>query len=127
MKQDFVTFYSPGTFVAEHTTVEIASWNVLKAREMLFDVEERHGARPYGFQFMTKKRGWRDLEPTVIKRSGMYYVNCKVETLKEIERRADPKESTLLANMKCNGWDKVVSPRKGWAWTQPLQEGDTLL
>jgi len=127
MKQDFVTFYSPGTFVAEQTTREVANWNVTKAVEMMPDIEERYGARPYGFQFHTKKRGWRDLEPKEIKRSGMYYVNCKVETLVEIEGRADPKESTLLSNMKCNGWDKVVSPREGWAWTQPLREGDTVL
>ena len=127
MKQDYVTFYSPGTMVAEHRTVEIASWNVTKALEMMPDIEERHGARPYGFMFMTKKRGFRDFEPKVIKRSGMYYVNCRVETLEEIESRSEPREATLLQNMKSNGWDKVVSPRKGWAWSQPLQDGDTVL
>ena len=127
MKQDFVRFFSPGTFVAESTTKEIASWNVSRALEMMADIEERYGARPYGFQFFTKKRGWRDFEPKEIDRSGMYYVNCKVETLEEIERRSEPGESTLLQNMKSNGWDKVVSSKKGWAWTQPLREGDTVL
>ena len=127
MKQDFVTFFSPGTFVAESTTKEVPSWNVPKVLEMLPDIEERYGARPYGFQFSTKKRGWRDFEPREIKRSGMYYVNCRVQTLEEIESRSDPKESTLLANMKCNGWNKVVSAKEGWSWTQPLREGDEVL
>jgi hypothetical protein len=127
MKQDYVTFYSPGTFIAERRTLEVASWNVAKALEMLPNIEERHGARPYGFQFSTKRRGWRDLEPKEVKRSGMYYVNCRVETLAEIEDRDDPRETTLLQNMKTNGWEKMVSPRKGWAWSQPLNDGDTVL
>ncbi len=124
MKQDFVTFYSPGTFVAEQTTREVANWNVTKAVEMMPDIEERHGARPYGFQFYTKRRGWRDFEPKEIKRSGMYYVNCRVQTLEDIEAEGPV---ILLENMKCNGWDRVVSPREGWAWTQPLREGDIVL
>jgi len=124
MKQDFVTFYSPGTMVAEHTTREIASWNVTKALEMMPDIEERHGARPYGFMFMTKKRGFRDLEPKVIKRSGMYYVNCKVQTLEDIEADGPV---VLAQNMRSNGWDRVVTTTEGWLWTQPLREGDTVL
>ncbi len=126
MKQDFVRFFSPGTFVAESTTKEIASWNVTKALEMMADIEERYGARPYGFQFFTKKRGWRDFEPKEVKRSGMYYVNCKVQTVEDIEAEG-PASAILLQNMKANGWDKVVSSTKGWSWTQPLREGDTLL
>ena len=124
MKQDFVTFYSPGTMVAEMTTREIASWDVLKAREMLFDVEERHGARPYGFQFHTKKRGFRDFEPKEIKRSGMYYINCKLQTVEEVE--ADGAH-VLAGNMRRNGWDQVVTTTRGWSWSQPFKEGDTVL
>ena len=124
MKQDFVTFYSPGTMVAEHRTIEIASWNVTKALEMMTDIEERHGARPYGFMFMTKKRGFRDFEPKVIKRSGMYYVNCKVQTLEDVEADGPV---VLAQNMRSNGWDRVVTTTEGWLWTQPLQEGDTVL
>ncbi len=124
MKQDYVTFYSPGTFVAEMTTREVASWNVTKAVEMMPDIEERHGARPYGFSFHTKRRGWRDFEPKEIKRSGMYYVNCRVQTLEDILAEGP---GVLAQNMQSNGWDRVVSPREGWAWTQPLREGDTVL
>ena len=86
MKKRYVTFYSPGTMVAEQTTKCVASWDVDKAVKMMADIEERHGARPYGFQFTTKKRGLRDFEPRVIDTSPMYYVNCVVQTLEEVEQ-----------------------------------------
>lgn len=127
MKKHFVTFYSPGTMVAESTVKEISSWDIGMAVAMSKDIEERHGARPYGFFFTTKKRGFRDFTPREVARSGMYYVNCKVETLEELEARGDKKESILLQNMKTNGWDKMVSTKSGWAWSHPFHEGDTLL
>ena len=127
MKKDFVTFYSPGTFVAEMTTKQVPSWSIPKALKLMTDVKERHGAVPYGFRFTTKKRGLRDFEPKEVARSGMYYVNCRVETLDELTKRCDPTESTLLENMKRNGWDRIVTSKTGWKWTQPLHEGDTVL
>lgn len=127
MKKDFVTFYSPGTFVAEMTTRQVASWDVPKALKLMTTIEERHGAVPYGFRFTTKKRGLRDFEPKEVARSGMYYVNCRVETLDELTKRCDPTESTLLENMKRNGWDRIVTAKTGWAWSQPFREGDTAL
>jgi len=127
MKKRFVTFYSPGTFVAETTIKCVASWNVDKAVAMMAGIEERYGAKPYGFRFTTKKRGIRDFEPKEIDRSPMYYVNCRVQTLAEIEKRCDPKEATLLANMRTNGWDRVATAKEGWSWSQPLRDGDIVL
>ena len=34
MKKHFVTFFSPGTFIAESTTKPIESWNIEEAKEM---------------------------------------------------------------------------------------------
>ena len=127
MKKDFVTFYSPGTFVAEMTTRQVPSWNIPKALKLMEDVKERHGAVPYGFRFTTKKRGLRDFEPKEIARSGMYYVNCRVQTLSELEKRCEPSESTLLENMRRNGWDTIVTSKTGWAWSQPLRKDDVVL
>ena len=127
MKKNFVIFYSPGTFVAERTVKQVASWSIPKALKLMTDVKERHGAVPYGFCFLTKKRGLRDFEPKEIARSGMHYVNCRVETLDEITRRGDPEESTLLANMRSNGWDRIVTSKTGWAWSQPFRKGDVVL
>lgn len=127
MKQHFVTFLSPGTFVAEQTTKPIDSWDVDEAVKMAKKIKERYGARPYGFQFSTRERGPNDLDSKETKVSGTYYLGGKVETLKELEARNDPKEEILRSNMRCNGWAKIVTNTNSWKWTQPLQKSDTVL
>jgi hypothetical protein len=128
MQKHFVTFYSPGTFVSEQSTKEIASWDVPAAQAMAGDVEERYGAKPYGFRFSTRTRGPDDLDSKVTSTSPTYFLpHCKVETLKEIEARNDPKEKILLSNMRGNGYDRIVVTTEGWKWTQPLVENDVVL
>lgn len=123
----FVTFLSPGTFVAEDTTKPIESWDVDEAVKMARGVKERHGAVPYGFYFSTRERTEDALDSKEAARSDFYYLGGRVETLAEIEARADPKESILRSNMRCNGWDRVVVNDNSWRWTQPLHKGDTVL
>ena len=127
MKQHFVTFFSPGSFVAEDITKPIKSWNVAIARRMALQIKERHGATPYGFQFTTRSRSEKDLDSRVSARSPMYYLNCKVETIKEIAERGDQKDAILLFNMRANGWKKVVTTTRGWRWTQPLNNKGVVL
>lgn len=128
-KQHFVTFFSPGTFMAEASEKPISSWNVAKAKEMARKIKERYGAEPYGFQFTTRSRGPKDLDSHQSAKSGIYYIKSrvKVETLAEIEARNLPAESILRSNMRGNGWDKVVTTTKGWKWTQPLNKGDEIV
>ncbi len=126
MKKRYVTFYSPGTFVAEQTIKCVASWDVDKAVEMMGEIKERYGAKPYGFQFHTMRRGTNDFEPKEIDRSGMYYVNCRVQTLADVEAEG-PTTAILAQNMRSNDWDRVVTTQEGWAWTQPLREKDVVL
>lgn len=126
----FVTFYSPGAFVAEESTKEIDSWDVEKAKKMAGKVEERYGATPYGFRFSTRSRGPDDLDSRVTKTSGMYYINGRVRTLEQVKARNNPKERILISNMEGNGWDKIVEKRPnapGWMWAQPLTAADTVL
>lgn len=127
MKKHFVTFYSPGTLVAEESTKPIDSWDVDKAVEMARGVKERYGALPYGFQFSTRERGPEDLDSKETERSPTYYLGGKVETIEEIEARNLPSEDTLRFNMRGNGWDKIVVNTNSWKWTQPLRQGDTVL
>ena len=127
MQKHFVTFFSPGTFMAESTTKKIDSWDVKKAVKMAKAVTERYGAKPYGFQFSTRERGPDDLDSKVSKESGMYFLGGRVWTLAELEKKADPKEEILRSNMRCNGWDRVVVNDNSWRWTQPLDEGDEVL
>jgi hypothetical protein len=127
VQQHFVTFYSPGTFVAETTEKPIDAWDVDAAVRMAAKVKERYGATPYGFQFSTRTRGPKDLDSREVKRSPMHYINCKVETLAQIKRRGNPKDRILIENMEGNKWDRVVTSIKGWAWTAPLNKDDVVI
>ena len=126
--QHFVTFLSPGTFVAETDTKPIKSWNVSSARRMAKKIVQRYNAVPYGFYFTTRGRSSKELNSHEMSRSAMYYLpHCRVETLDEIRQRNDPRESILVSNMECNGWDRVVTTIDGWKWCQPLKKGDVVL
>ena len=127
MKKHFVTFLSPGTFVAEQTEKPIASWDVEEAVKMARKIKERYSARPYGFQFSTRERGPDDLDSKVTKRSGTYFLGGKVETLAEIEARNDPKEEILRSNMRGNRWHKVVTNTNSFRVTLPLEKDDHIL
>jgi hypothetical protein len=125
--QHFVTFYSPGTFVAETSTKPIPTWDVDDAVAMSAMIEERHGARPYGFRFTTRGRGPDDLDSKAIATSPMHYLGGKVETLAEVEARNDPSEETLRWNMRTNHYDRIWTSTKGWKWTQPLNADDIVV
>lgn len=127
MKKHFVTFFSPGTFVAEQSNKPVDSWDVETARKLAEGVTERYNATPYGFQFSTRERGPDDLDSKVSERSPMYYMNCEVFTVEQIEARRNDKDRILIANMRCNGWNRVVQSVKGWQWTQPLNDTDVVL
>jgi len=134
-EKHYVTFFSPGTFVAEDTTRSISKWDAREAMRMANDISERHGAKPYGFRFETRKEAQpvkdddgeaMEVKPKTVKASGMYYIKGKVETLTEIEAR-DGESSILASNMRGNGWSKVVTTTNGYRWTQPFKKGDSLV
>ncbi len=127
LTQHFVTFFSPGTFTAEQTTKPIPSWDVDLAVAMSSDIQERHAARPYGFQFITRGREDHELDSRVIASSGMFYIGGKVETVDEVRARNREDERILLANMEGNGWDRIWRSTQGWQWTQPLRREDTVI
>lgn len=126
-KQHFVTFYSPGTFVAETTTRPIASWDVETASAMARTVLERHNAAPYGFQFSTRTRGLKDLDSHESKRSPFYFLGGTVETLAQVKARATEKDRILVANMEGNGYKRIITNDNSWRWTQPLEATDVVL
>jgi len=126
-----VTFYSPGTFVAEDTTKSIPEINIPLAMKMAADIVERHGAVPYAFFFTTYSRPapiqGHEFKAKKVERSGLYYINGKVETIEDVGKRGDPGERILLSNMRVNEWKRIVTTKKGWRWTQPLNPGDKVL
>lgn len=127
LKQHFVTFYSPGTFVAETSQKPIESWNVDDAVAMSGMIEERHGARPYGFRFTTRGREDHELDSKVIATSPMHYIGGKVETREEVEARNAPDEEILRSNMRMNNYKRIWTSTRGWRWTQPLSDDDVVI
>jgi hypothetical protein len=127
VEKHFVTFYSPGTFVAETTEKPIDTWDVNKAMEMAHDVIERYGATPYGFQFSTRSRGDDDLDSKRSAESPFYHLGGKIESLAEVEARNDPKEEILRSNMRENDYDRVVINDNSWRSTRPFAKDDVML
>lgn len=126
IKKHFVVFMSPGTFVSEKTIKSIHSWDVKKAVGMAHKIMERHGARPYGFYFITKSRSAKDLDSKVVAESDMYYLGGVVYTLKEVKKYIKDNK-ILIQNMEGNGWDRVIVNENSWRITLPFHKGDTLL
>lgn len=121
----FVTFYSPGMFVHEMTMEPIDSWDTSLALTRARQIIERHGARPYGFQFTTRTRTDADLDSKVTATSPVYYFGVKFESLADVEAR-DP-GSVLAQNMRGNGWPLIVTTTGGYRWSAPLQPTDVVL
>src|SRR5688572_23657281 len=106
-KQHFVTFYSPGTFVAEMTTKPIGEWSAALAARMASDVTERYNSKPYGFRFSTSivadpvsdgAGGTLEVRPKQIVESGMYHLGGELLTYDDVRARNDPKENILRSN-----------------------------
>ena len=127
MEKHFVTFYSPGTFVAEQSDQPIASWDVEAAKKMATKIKERYGAVPYGFRFTTRARGDNDLDSKVVKTSGLYWLGGKVETLAQVNKRATKEEAILVSNMEIHKYEKIVTNTNSYRWTMPLEKGDVVL
>lgn len=127
MQQHFVTFFSPGSFVAEQTTKPIDAWNVDDALGIAALITERYGAKPYGFRFTTRAREGHELDSKVVATSPMHYIGGKVETLEEVEARNADDERILRENMRCNGYKRIWTSTQGWRWTQPLQDNDVVI
>jgi len=98
MKKHFVTFYSPGTFVAEQTEKPVESWNIETAISMAKEIKERYNALPYGFQFTTRERSENDLDSHVSETSPFYYLGGKVFTLKQLKEIGNPGDRILIWN-----------------------------
>lgn len=127
MKKNFVIFYSPGTFVAETTEEPIDTWDTEAAIEMSRTIKERHGAIPYGFQFITRSRDDNELDSKKTDASPMYYLGGRIETIDEIEIRNDPKEKILRSNMRANGWDRVIVNENSWRTVLPMKMDDVIV
>lgn len=136
MREHRVVFFSPGTFVAENSTLPIPEWDTRIAARMAASIRERHDAIPYGFRFETVlvappvpdgEGGTLTVNLKVVATSPMHYLNGKIETLADVEARNDPSEGILRENMRCNGYAEVITTKNGYRWTQPAMPGDKIV
>ena len=137
MIKHYVRFMSPGTFFSEETTKPIDSWDVDKARRMARDVVERHNARPYAFQFITRKSTARQVlgakiagtqpESTETARSGTYFIGGTVETLEQVKARNDPGDRILIRNMESGEFDRIITNCNSYKMAQPFTDQDFVI
>lgn len=127
MQQHFIEFYSPGTFISETNQVPCKAWDIEEAKQIATSTMQRHGARPFGFRFVTYERSDDELNAHRGKSSGLYYLGGQILTLEEIEARGDPQDEILLRNMRIRGIAKIVENRNSYLFTGPLEEGDEVL
>lgn len=127
MEKHYVTFRSPGTFLHETTTKEIASWDIKEAIAMMANIIERHSSKPFGFSFTTKTRNDDDFEPRITNSSKFYHVGGKIQSLAEIKAKEDANDRILIINMENNGYAHVITSETPWRSTRDLNKGDIIV
>lgn len=125
MKKHFVRFYSPGVFFSEMTEQPIKSWNVAEAVKRVAAVKKQW-TTPYGFCFVTRERGAKDLDSKITKTSGMYFLGGTIMTLDNVKARNNPEDHILISNMECNHFDMVIVTSSGKV-TLPFSEEDVII
>lgn len=132
MKKHYVLFLSPGTFVDEQSLKPIDQFgDVAAAVDRSKSVTERHGARPYGFRFITRMEhapipdgegGTLAVEPKTLVETGTYFIDGRLRKYDEVVAENDPKESILRSNMR--QMPIVVETQNSWRHTAAFNEGD---
>lgn len=131
-----VTFLSPGTLFSESTTKDIDSWDTKQAVKMAEKIMERHGAKPYGFQFETWKThspvsdgegGVLEVRPKLEKKSGVYFLGGKLETYDDVVKRNLDSENILRSNMRGNEYWVVCVNTNSYKSTLPFGEEDKVV
>ena len=114
MLRHYVEYLYPGICVSETSTREVAERNAA-----LIAIPDRS----FGFRFFSREEVELDGEVLVGKPKD--YSNWIYEgeelTLAQVKKRY-PDKDTLISNMECNGYDRVVMTRFGQAML--LEEGD---
>jgi len=134
-RQCFVEFLSPGMMFDETTSKPIESPDIKLACKMAAKVEERHGARPYGFQFATclvadpiddGEGGKMEVSPKEIERSGTHYIDGVLKTVDELAK-TEGERSILVSNMRGNDWPIVCETKNGYRHTGVFSEKDLVV
>lgn len=131
-RQHFVQFFSPGTLVSETSTLPIDKWDTHLAADMARTITERHGAKPYGFQFITKivaepvpdgEGGALNVTPKEVERSDTHYITGRLILFDEVPLD----EKTLCRNMRGNGHPICIENRNSYRFVSFFEESDCIV
>lgn len=120
----YVDFYSPGTFVSEQSRREVPSWDILAAIELANGIQERHGAKPYGFRFSSYmvhdpipdgQGGELNVEPKEIAKSELHYLGGEIKRFDDVPETQE--FEILRSNMRCNRNPVVIENRNSYRFT----------
>jgi hypothetical protein len=104
IEKTYALYFCPGTLFAETDQRLLETGTIEEACRIAKNIEVRHGARPYGFDIITKlvsspiddgRGGTMEVQPKEIKRQGRYYLGGTLIKYDEV----DP-TSTMVFNMK---------------------------
>lgn len=117
----FVTFYYPGAFVAEDSTMEIDY-------RFLGDVLGLKNAKgAYGFTFHSIDYinfDGKEYKSEIFDKTGMFYIDGEIFTFKQMKKRF-PEEHISISNMEVNRWEKIVRTNAGWFL--PFRKNDQII
>lgn len=128
-REHFVVFLSPGTLFSETSERLIEDWDIKKAVALSGEIVVRHGARPFGFYFVTQLVAPWSPSATLrpIKRSGTHFIGSRLVTLDEVETRNRPDEAALRYNMRCNDYPIVAVTTSNYQSTLPFENYQSTL
>lgn len=118
MLKHYIRYYYPGVFMSETSVKEVKQRNEKS-------IEFPKGS--FCCQFFDREEIVKDNEPLVGKEknhSGRFYNDGEVFNLEKLKKEHPDKE-TLISNMKCNDWEKIILCNTG-NW-QPFSEEDKII
>ena len=124
-EKHIAVFYSPGTFFDETSEREVQSWDPKEAIRLNETIEERYGAKPYCFRFMTFLDD--DGKVKMIAESSIYFLGGKVETYPDVCKRNSEDENILRSNMLCNKFWTVVTNTNSYKTVRHFRGDDVVV
>lgn len=136
VEKHYAVFFSPGTFVSETNEKPVKSWDTEAVTPLWQGIEQRHGAKPYGFRFETRleaeaipdgRGGTLRVEPKTTASSGMHYIGGDLQTYADIVKANLPGEEILRSNMRCNEIPVILVNTNSYKFTAAFGEEDCVV
>lgn len=117
------------TFSNNHIRRNIDDWNVKEAIKLIENISLYYGLRfERRLKTITNENGEYKVVIDILDRSGIYYINCYVETIEDL--KVKPKvDENLIAQLENLGLNKIVHNVRSeeLIFTYPLYEDDYVI